>query len=102
MEGHKGRKETTAKKRKETGDPAGGLCGIHQGVEKGIGRKRERRRWREGKRGGGEASARGIIGLPGLSEGFIGLPLNAKGPAGAQRGPTEQAAQRATAGVGAP
>ena len=51
---------------------------------------------------GGKASARGIIGLPGLSEGLIGLPLHAKGPAGAQRGPTEQAAQRATAGVGAP
>ena len=95
MEGHKGRKETRAKKGKRNGRSRGGLCGIHQGGG-------ERNRTEEGTKEaeGGEEGKEG--GEGGLSEGITGLPLNAKGPAGAQRGPTEQAAQRATAGVGAP
>ena len=42
----------------------------------------EQRMWREGKRG--------RRGEGGLSEGITGLLLNAKGPAGAQHGPTER------------
>ena len=53
-------------------------------VEGGEWRRGEGRREGRPPRGASSAS-------PASARGIIGLPLNAKGPAGAQHGPTEQA-----------
>ena len=85
----RGRKKAKGRKGKEDdgeGDPAGDCAGSTRGEEKGIGRKRGRS-WGGVEAEGGEGGeGRG----GGLSEGITGLPLNAKGPAGAQHGPTER------------
>ena len=84
----RGRKQTKGRTGKEDngeGDHAGDCAGSTREEEKGIGRKRGRS-WGVEAEGGEGGEGRG----GGLSEGITGLPLNAKGPAGAQRGPTER------------
>ena len=84
------RKKAKGRKGKEDdgeGDPAGDCAGSTRGEEKGIGRNWERR-WGtkevEGEEEGKEGWRRPQRGH------HRPIPLNAKGPAGAQHGPTER------------